>query len=264
MILTISLGVRAFDLLVALVPGRSSSSGVVLYYHAVKPRQRARFARQMDELLKAAVPFAAGSPHLMRAGRQNIAVTFDDGFRSVVENAVPELVQRHIPFTVFVPSGSLGDRPSWVRDSRHPSWRQVVVSEAELQQLAQLPLATIGSHSMTHPANMAALDPARIAYELVESKAMLEHAAGVSIDLFSVPHGAYSDRVLAAARQAGYRHVFTIEPRAVGQGARESFAVGRFAADPDDWLVEFRLKASGAYRWRRYIRRSRRPEAVQS
>ena len=43
----------------------TAGSGVVLYYHAIRPRERAGFAWQMDELRKRAHLFTAGSPETM-------------------------------------------------------------------------------------------------------------------------------------------------------------------------------------------------------
>jgi hypothetical protein len=70
--------------------------------------------------------------------------------------------------------------------------------------------------------------------------------------LFSFPHGAHSAALVDQARQVGYRRVFTIEPLPVDAN-RDPFTVGRVAADPDDWPVEFRLKIAGAYRWRHHF-----------
>ena len=258
--LGISMAVRAWDLGRAVRPwGRPSpSAGVVLYYHAVKPRQRQRFARQMDHLLRGAAPFQIGKPKVARAGIRTVAVTFDDGFRSVVENAVPELSDRGIPFTVFVPSGSLGVRPTWVLDPKHPSWGEQVVSASELRALTQMPLATIGSHSISHP-NFLRLDPTRSREELATSKATLEALTGKAVDLFSFPHGAHDAALIDLAREVGYRHVYTITPTLIEEGG-EPFCVGRVSVDPDDWPVEFALKLAGAYRWRTG-RRSRRRAA---
>lgn len=227
--------------------------GVVLYYHAVKPRQRSRFARQMDEILKRARPFPAGTPQAVAGGARSVAITFDDGFRSVVENAAPELAKRRIPFTLFVPSGSLGERPSWVRDPKHPSWDERVLTIKELRALASTRLATIGSHAVTHR-NLLRLDPAEARREMAQSRVELKAALGSDVDLFSFPHGAHSPEHLDHARQAGYRHVFTIEPANVGEKP-DDFVIGRVAVDPEDWPLEFRLKIAGAYRWRCWLHR---------
>lgn len=257
--LALSLAVRSFDMSSGRVRRwlgrRPVTTGIVLYYHAINPRQRHRFARQMDEVLKHARPFPAGSPEKMSEDEGNVAVTFDDGFRSVVANAVPELEKRGIPFTIFAPSGCLGERPSWIRGPSHPFWEECVISVAELRGLAVAPLATLGSHSVTH-SNLVRLDTASAVQELRQSKADLETAAGVKIELFSFPHGAYTMELLDYAREAGYRHVFTIEATAV-ERQTGVFTVGRVVADPEDWPLEFRLKLAGAYRWQAYFHRLR-------
>lgn len=233
----------------------ASRTGVVLYYHELQPHQRAKFSRQMDELVRRTHPFSADSLETMVRGKPNAAVTFDDGFQSVLHNAVPELAKRGIPFTLFVPSGCLGERPSWVRDPRHASWEERVVSAQELRALTRVPLATLGSHSVSHR-NLCNLDPAEAEQELAQSKADLEAAAGITIDLFSFPHGAHDSRLLEQARRVGYRRVFTIEPETIPAIA-DPFAIGRVAANPGDWPIEFRLKLAGAYRWRHFYHRFR-------
>ena len=229
----------------------STGRGVVLYYHAVKPAERAAFAWQMDELVKHARPFRADSPETMTAGQLNVAVTFDDGFESVLQNAIPELTKRHIPFTMFVPSGSLGERPCWVLDPEHRAWDERVLSREDLRVLAKLPLAQLGSHSITHP-NLQRLSADEARRELVQSKVDLEAIAGSQVDVFSFPHGAHSPALLEEARQAGYKRVFTVEPTLVESGGT-TFSVGRVGVDPDDWPIEFRLKIAGAYRWRAHL-----------
>jgi len=209
----------------------------------------------MDVLVKHASAVPAGSLEAMPREGRSVAVTFDDGFRSVLENAVPELTKRSIPFTMFVPSGCLGERPSWVRDATHQSWEERVLSAPELRSLATMPLATLGSHSVSHP-DLTKLDPAQAEQELAGSRANLEAAAGVTIDLFSFPHGAHSAALVDQARRAGYRAVFTIEPTTVA-GDQDLFIVGRVAVDPQDWPLEFRLKMAGAYRWRQHAHRNR-------
>jgi peptidoglycan/xylan/chitin deacetylase (PgdA/CDA1 family) len=229
--------------------------GVILYYHAVKPHQRAMFARQMETLASTAHLFPAGAPDRMVAGATNVAVTFDDGFRSVVDYAVPELEKRRIPFTMFVPSGCLGKRPSWVQDRAHPSWVERVLSAAEIRALAGAPLLTLGSHAVSHR-NLCALGAAEAARELAQSKGDLESASGCEVSLFSFPHGAYTDVLVEQARQAGYRRVYSVEPELLDADSG-AFVVGRVSVDPDDWPIEFRLKIGGAYRWQHGLHRLR-------
>ncbi|NQT03164.1 MAG: polysaccharide deacetylase family protein, partial [Planctomycetes bacterium] len=45
--------------------------------------------------------------------RNLTAVTFDDAFVSVFENAVPVLKKHKLPAAIFVPTGNLGKTPLW-------------------------------------------------------------------------------------------------------------------------------------------------------
>ena len=179
--------------------------------------------------------------------RQYAAVTFDDGFTSVVQNALPELQDRSIPATIFVPTGSLGRSPLWITDPNSPNRKETVLLAEELKGLRRTNLLTIGSHSVNHP-NFLKSEPAQARAELVESKSTLERILGSEVTLFSFPHGAHNELMVRQAREAGYRRVFIIEPRAAFRLADE-FVIGRTLADPTDRVPEFRLKLLGAYRW---------------
>src|SRR5438874_1493341 len=150
-----SLPVCAWDFLVRLamlaIGQTPPARCVVFYYHGVNAKHRERFARQMDSLLRLAQPVAADIEEPLAAGRRYAAVTFDDGFVSVVQNALPELRSRQIPLTFFVPTGSLGLEPLWIRDAKSPAKFETVLSEEDLRSLKTLDLVTIGSHSVSHP-----------------------------------------------------------------------------------------------------------------
>ena len=248
--LTISLLVHGGDILVVfalrLLDRRPRPSCVVIYYHAVDPGQRARFARQMDDLLRLAKPIPAGLSGLPDSPAHCCAVTFDDGFVSVLENALPELELRNIPATFFVPTGCLGCPPAWVK-ADSPARHERVLSAEELAGLKDHRLLRIGSHSISHP-NFLKLDPAQARRELEHSKAQLEAILGCKVGLFSFPHGAYDSQTIALARAAGYDCVFTINPSNAFTSA-DNFVQGRVLVDPADWPLEYRLKLLGAYRW---------------
>ncbi len=59
-------------------PGRCTT----LYYHCVLPRHRLGFARQMDMLLKRAVPVPVDCREPLAPGKRYAAVTFDDGLQA--------------------------------------------------------------------------------------------------------------------------------------------------------------------------------------
>jgi peptidoglycan/xylan/chitin deacetylase (PgdA/CDA1 family) len=223
------------------IPG----SLVVLCYHAIPQNQRARFGRQMDLLRQYTKPTRADVETPLLAGERYAAVTFDDGYQSTVENALPELKARNIPCTLFVVSHLPGHSPWWSGTEGYDREDKFVTAE----QLVNLPseLVTIGSHTMTHP-NLAVLSEEMAKRELFESRQLLQQTLRREIRLFAFPHGAFNDALVTWCREAGYQRVFSGEPTMTFSNVPE-YVTGRVIVDPTDWDLEFRLKVLGAYQW---------------
>lgn len=247
--LAVSMVVALADWILALLPGNIGSASrsrcVVIYYHAIRATMRSRFARQMDLLARYSTPLDIERCGRVPPGRRYSAVTFDDGFVSVIENALPELRARSIPCVIFVPSAALGANPVWIRSPHADAVEQVVDAHA-LAALSRDALVSIGSHSMSHP-NFTRIDDAEARRQMQGSKALLEQVTGRDVSGFSFPHGAYKPASLTLARECGYLRIYTIEPRVVNPGM--DAVIGRVKVEPHDWPIEFRLKVMGAYRW---------------
>jgi peptidoglycan/xylan/chitin deacetylase (PgdA/CDA1 family) len=227
--------------------GRQRTTCIILDYHPLPAGQRESFTRQMDVLVRLAKPIPADYRGQLDRGMRYVAVTFDDGCVSVSENALPVLNERRIPATIFMPTGSLGRRPSWLPDGPLVGECESVLSAEQLKALLPNDLVTIGSHTVTHP-NLLKVDEDQARHEFRQSKADLEEILGRKVDVFSFPHGAYNTRLLELAKEAGYSRVFTIDPiRAMR--TPEEFVSGRVTTSTTDWPLEFRLKLLGAYRW---------------
>jgi peptidoglycan/xylan/chitin deacetylase (PgdA/CDA1 family) len=218
----------------------------VLVYHAISSREVSRFAKQMDLLKRLTFPVSAAQLGGLTKGIHHAAVTFDDGFQSLCENALPVLLERQIPSTVFIPAGCVGCRPTWPDDPWDPNSDEPVMTELQIKGLPA-EWVTVGCHSMTH-ADLTALGGDEIRKELVESKEKLESITGRCVDLFSVPYGEFDDRVLKSAASAGYQMVFNSSPGPMDRG-KSTYVVGRIRVSPSDWNLEFKLKTLGGYRW---------------
>jgi peptidoglycan/xylan/chitin deacetylase (PgdA/CDA1 family) len=219
---------------------------VALNYHAVSQRDRARFARQMNTMMRHAKAIAADHQETLQPGQHYVAVTIDDGLLSTLENAIPELMQRKIPAAVFVVPGLLGTVPRWTEYGRDAIGDEIIASADRLKELPA-DLILIGSHTMTHrwlPA--LSEDEARV--EIAASRAELEKLLSREVKLFSFPYGGENERLIAICREAGYERVFTILPNLAFSDSHE-FVTGRIGVNPTDWTLEFHLKIRGAYQW---------------
>ncbi len=248
--LVISIGfyicTSARDAIRWLVGKKSPATCVVLHYHGVASEHRKLFARQMDALIQRTIPIAADNQQPLRSGERYAAVTFDDGFLTVAENALPELVRTRVPATIFVVADLPGTTPTWDMLGRDYIAKERLIP---MEQLKLLPsdLITIGSHTLSHPWLPAIpVEQARI--ELSESRDKLGNLLNRKIKLFSFPYGALSDQLIDLCRDAGYERVFTILPTLAFTDPHE-FVTGRVVVEPTDWPMEFRLKLLGAYRW---------------
>ena len=245
--LLISAVVYCADRFRALVGGTTPSTTVVLYYHGVPDQFRDPFARQMRALVKRANPLSLSQISSCPAKGHHVLVTFDDGFRSVIDNALPALEECGVPAVLFVPTGWLGRPPAWGRLAGAGATTECVLSGDEVGKLAHHELLTFGAHSVSHP-RFPDLSPDTAKAELSDAKHKLETATGKPVESFSFPHGAYTSEQVGWAREAGYQWLFSIAPTLLPTDP-SSAVVGRFSVEPTDWALEFKLKLAGAYRW---------------
>jgi peptidoglycan/xylan/chitin deacetylase (PgdA/CDA1 family) len=194
----------------------------------------------MDALLRTAIPVRVDLREPLGNGERYAAVTFDDGFKSVAENAVPELIERSIPATIFVTSDLLGETPGW---AGYPG------RFMSLEELRELPsgLISLGSHTRTHPF-LPKLDEQAASDEIGGSRLKLREMLGRECTLFAFPYGAFTPALVSVCRRAGYQRIFTTLPYTAQLGPDE-FVSGRVTVEPTDWQIEFALKLRGAYQW---------------
>jgi peptidoglycan/xylan/chitin deacetylase (PgdA/CDA1 family) len=222
----------------------------VLMYHSVKREEVVQFSRQMD-LLKRRTQVVGADFEESEAlpGRRYVAVTFDDGYKSVLANVCPVLRRKRIPATVFVTTGYLGRTPGWIKQEIHRDANEELLSDKDLVTLVEEGVVGSGSHTVTHRSlTDALLSREEIHLELASSKRHLEEILGRSIHLFAFPFGAYDDRALLLAKEAGYRRVFLSTPLGSTRNI-EGHVAGRIDVSPTDSLFVFWLKAQGAYQF---------------
>jgi len=148
---------------------------------------------------------------------RTVAVTFDDAHRSVLELALPIMSRLGLVGTVFVPTafaeGRLMDWPGnaqWL-DGPHESELRCMTWE-ELRGLAETGWE-IGSHTSSHP-RLTQVADATLESELRESREQCEDELGRPCHSLAYPYSDEDDRVVWAARDAGYHFAATI-PRDV-------------------------------------------------
>jgi peptidoglycan/xylan/chitin deacetylase (PgdA/CDA1 family) len=190
---------------------------MILMYHGVADQAEdpnhlcvapSRFAEQMAWLKRHGLR-GVGIGTLvdeMRAGRRSglVGITFDDGYVSVLEAALPELQRQGFTATMFVISGRLGGSNEWDEGPRWP-----LMSASQVSELAAAGME-IGSHSATH-ARLADLDAGQLETEVRDSKARLGELVGVPIRGFAYPYGSMDAAARHAVADAGYDYACAVQ-----------------------------------------------------
>jgi peptidoglycan/xylan/chitin deacetylase (PgdA/CDA1 family) len=132
----------------------------------------------------------------------SIVITFDDAEKSILTFAHEILVKYNIPYTIFIPTGSINKSTGWM------SRRRPLMSTEELIQLKKSGLVDFGSHSINH-VRMRPLGIKEMKREALESRKYLEKLLNVKkIDMFAYPYGGFdacSKRTMRVLKESGYR-----------------------------------------------------------
>jgi len=173
---------------------------VTLMYHMVNDEIDSKisvrgnsFIEQLDYLKKEGFKFLSISDAIdvisgkRKGDRRSVLITFDDGYIDNVEVALPGLISRGIPATLFVPSDFVGKSNRWNPranyDVRHLSWEQ-------LREWVSAG-CDVGGHTLDH-LSMLRLNRKEIETTVVKNKIILEKETQQQVRSFAYPYGAFS------------------------------------------------------------------------
>jgi peptidoglycan/xylan/chitin deacetylase (PgdA/CDA1 family) len=172
------------------------------------------------------------------------SITFDDGFASLYDNAVPVLLRYHLPATIFLVAATLapdGHPVDWVdQPGAHPS-----LTTLNLDQVLEMQTMGIdfGSHSYDHR-DLTSLSDHDCERDLIDSRMLLEDLLKRRIQYLAYPRGRHDERTRRAATRAGYEAGFAM---ALGGDGVGPYAVPRMGVYRHDTVLSIRMKASPSY-----------------
>lgn len=228
----------------------------ILAYHMVDSRfdwgitrvTPQQFRQQIEFAQNRGFTFQTISEYLSNGNdhSKRIAITFDDGYKSIYDYAFPILNQFGIKATLFVIPGFVGQRNTWDVNIgwlkfNHLDWCGI----KEMHDAGW----EIGSHGMSHR-DLTRLGHRELDYELHASKMLLERRIGSPVHVISYPFGNANSRVCEASDKHGY-HAGVVMGKKI-RNVPEQFAVPRIGLYLLDSLKIFEqkiyLKNMWAYR----------------
>jgi peptidoglycan/xylan/chitin deacetylase (PgdA/CDA1 family) len=232
----------------------------VLAYHAIADFSKnsiiepygvppAIFRCQLDILQRAGFHFVNAEELLQflynKSGlpRHPLLLTFDDGYKDLIDIVLPIIKEYSIPIVVFPVSGRLGGTNDWDEAAGVP---QISLLDADdLLKLVEQGVE-IGSHSHSHR-DLTRIEIDELSDEIQGSLANLE---GHGLDrprLFAYPYGESNPSVRRFVREVGFKAAFTVSPGFI-RANKDPFRLPRIEVLKDDRGLKFLWKVFTAGR----------------
>ncbi len=206
----------------------------ILVYHRFGPTvadsmttRTETFARQLAAMRQQGfriVPLAEVVAGLTGQGElpeKAVAITVDDGHRTVYTELLPIIKRERLPVTLFI-------YPSAISNASYAmTWE-------EIREMQATGLVAIGSHTYWHPnfkveKRRLAADAyaALVKVQLEKSRATLKRRLGVETELLAWPFGITDPELQAAASRAGYQAALALGER-IASDQDPALALPRF------------------------------------
>lgn len=147
----------------------------------------------------------------------NVVITFDDGYKSWINHAIPILRQLALPATFFITSGFVGlskdDESAFIQSHLllHHQRTSGGLTYDDVKRITEQGF-TIGGHTLSH-SNLSSLnDNMRLKHEIAEDKSALEKLTGTKIDYFAYPLGFFHNphvNIIEILQESGYKAALT-------------------------------------------------------
>lgn len=224
---------------------------IFLYHHIDEPPPKGTpsrsnfvkakaFAKQMHALkklgfkglsLQDAAPYIAGK----KEGKIAI-ITFDDGFLSVFQNAMPVLDKLGFTATCFFVAHQIGGENEWDSPAAH---RAKCMNESQIKEWAAHG-HEIGSHTLSH-VHLAQIDPTAANRQIALSRLILEDIFKTPVVSFAYPYGDMNDNIREMVRDAGYTYAATTQRGRYHVGT-SLYEMPRHSVRRNDTLIQFLIK----------------------
>ena len=171
---------------------------------------------------------------------KDVVFTFDDGGVSFLTKAAPILEKYGLKGVFFISTKYVGT-PGFLTKEQ----------VKELEERGHV----VGSHSHSHPQNMAVLSEREIDAEWRESCKVLKGILGHEVACASIPNGYGSKVIYQSAREAGIKELYTSVPTTKSAQKDGLTTIGRYVVHRDMSVEDVVLMVTESGRRRRmYLR----------
>jgi peptidoglycan/xylan/chitin deacetylase (PgdA/CDA1 family) len=174
--------------------------------------------------------------------KKPVAITFDDGYYNVYQNAYPILKKYKFPAAVFITTGYVQKQMSLNRiQLRMLGWN-------EIKEMSNNDV-TIGAHTITHP-NLEQVDLETAKKEISGSKEEIEENIGKNVRYFASPYGKGNEEIVNLLRSMGFDYAFgRLSSKGFIQKGANHLILNRTEIDSSVAFWMFKVKLTQAVDW---------------
>lgn len=174
-----------------------------------------------------------------------VLITFDDGFASVYQRAVPIMRTYGIKGNILLPTKYIDEN-----DPRFMSWEQ-------LKELCDAGDFSVAAHTHSH-VDIRTLDEEDMKNETEHNRDSIVRRLGKNPKCFCMPYGKYDKRSIGLLKAyGGYSYIMASFYGLAKESSLTKRLLPRIGISNDDTIEVFADKLSGKYNWKGPLQRVR-------
>ncbi len=176
---------------------------------------------------------------------KSVLVTFDDGFKTVYNRAVPVMRKYGIKGNVFLPTKYVEEG-----DEHFMTWDM-------LKELCGKNEFSVAAHTHTHK-DIRTLDRAAMAKETEQNNSLIYDRLGIKAEGFCMPYGKYDSKSIKLLKELGkYKYIYTSLFGSVSSKNLTDRLLPRIGISNNDTIEIFEQKLNGKLNWKGYLQKVR-------
>ena len=189
---------------------------------------------------------------------KSFIITFDDGFKNTLNNALPILEKYDYSCIIFITTDYIGERKKfnfidWEPYKAREGGKKIdrldnnfmPLSIKDIEILANKENVIIGSHGCSHE-NLTKIDEHKIRHELVDSKMILRDIVKKPVNHFAMPFGEFTKKTFKTILKE-YSFIYGTRKGFVEKGMSSKRPLYRHSIHSNNNVTEFETQIFGGY-----------------